>query len=173
MGSWRSITNDLEWGACMGTFEYTHFGVGDGLRRWNTWDCDQFGVLIREWCWSTSFFLQSTCVSYLNLCYCQLDFVLAPSAGYNVDVLHSQSAEVTAANMWVFYSNIPLDKSLISFKGHPRNDYLSLNCACITLHRKNRSGRHRRNSSRSRLDFLHVSNFLLWSLSFRSWLALL
>ncbi|KAJ3486280.1 hypothetical protein NLI96_g4353 [Meripilus lineatus] len=28
-----------------------------------------------------------------------VDFVLSPSGGYNVDILHSQSAEVTAANM--------------------------------------------------------------------------
>ena len=58
----------------MGTFEYTHFGVGDGLRRWNTWDCDQFGVLIREWCWSTSF--SSNQLAYLILTFATVSWIL-------------------------------------------------------------------------------------------------
>lgn len=41
----------------------------------------------------------------------QVDFVLSPAAAYNVDILHSRSAEVSAANM---YALLPLRHSNIT-----------------------------------------------------------
>lgn len=34
----------------------------------------------------------------------KVDFVLSPSAAYNVDVLHSRSAEIMAANKYVSFT---------------------------------------------------------------------